>query len=352
MESTTSWEILEFDGTIEITETIRKYFTPVKRQIDASKIINRKGTNSEEYLKRRAKELAKRQNLTYKVKVQRSHTEHGEVFYHKDYSYRDLSARVLFKKPETEISPEEAEILEQFLGDLFAIIALYKEDYWNSTAVNQEDFSSNPFIQDAIEEIKDILNVLKMRDDVNNSELVLRHKDKYGSVIVEETTKINDHYKKEMFDYYTQFKYQNFLHRFELTRFLTPEEKAMNIPIKETPNTILEFDREISLQIGFLEFAKIKPSCTTEFFQLLVDTLVSNMSFDAKLSPLYEFDKMVIRALNSFIEDHAHEKYKKKDKHLLLFSMLRIFGLVPNKQSLQLTGIEDVKEDFIKQIIR
>lgn len=352
MESTTSWEILEFDGTIEITEKIRKYFTPIERQIDASKIITRKGTNSEEYLKRRTEELAKRRNLTYKVKVQRSHTEQGEVFYHKDYTYRDLSARVLFKKPETEISSEEAEILKQFLSDLFAIMALYKEDYWNSTTVNHEDFSSNPFIQDAIEEIKDILNVLKMRDDVNNSELVLRHKDKYGSVIVEETTKINDHYKKEMFDYYTQFKYQNFLHRFELTRFLTSEERAMNIPIKETPNTIPEFDREISLQIGFLEFAKIKPSCTTEFFQLLVDTLVSNMSFDAKLSPLYEFDKMVIKALNSFIEDHAHDKYKKKDKHLLLFSMLRIFGLVPNKQSLQSTGIEDVKEDFIKQIIR
>lgn len=352
MESTTSWEILEFDGTIEITETIRMYFTPIERQIDASKIITRKGTNTEEYLKRRTEELAKRRNLTYKVKVQRSHTEHGEVFYHKDYSYRDLSARVLFKKPETEISSEEAEILKQFLSDLFAIMALYKEDYWNSTAVNHEDFSSNPFIQDAIEEIKDILNVLKMRDDVNNSELVLRHKDKYGSVIVEETTKINEHYKKEMFDYYTQFKYQNFLHRFELTRFLTSEERAMNIPIKETPNTILEFDREISLQIGFLEFSNIKPNCTTEFFQLLVDTLVSNMSFDAKLSPLYEFDKMVIKALNSLIEDHAHEKYKKKDKHLLLFSMLRIFDLVPNKQSLQLTGIEDVKEDFIKQIIR
>lgn len=352
MESTTSWEIIEFDGTIEITETIRKYFTPAKRQIDASKIITRKGTNSEEYLKRRSEELAKRRNLTYKVKVQRSHTEQGEVFYHKDYSYRDLSARVLFKKPETEISSEETEILEQFLSDLFAITALYKEDYWNSTSVNQEDFCSNPFIQDAIEEIKDILNVLKMREDVSNSELVLRHKDKYGSVIVEETTKINDHYKKEMFDYYTQFKYQNFLHRFELTRFLTPEEKAMNIPIKETPNIIPEFDREISLQIGFLEFSNIKPNCTTEFFQLLVDTLVSNMSFDAKLSPLYEFDKMVIKALNSFIEDHAHEKYKKKDKHLLLFSMLRLFGLIPNKQSLQLTGIEDVKEDFIKQIIR
>lgn len=362
MESTTSWEILEFDGAIEITETIRKYFTPIERQIDVSKIITRKGTNSEEYLKRRTEELAKRRNLTYNVKVQRSHTEQGEVFYHKDYSYRDLSARVLFKKPETEISSEEAKILEQFLSDLFAIMALYKEDYWNSTAVNHEDFSSNPFIQRAIEEIKDILNILKMRDDINGSEFILRRKEKiqdknkkgvrYGNVIIEDTTKVNDHYKKEMFDYYAQFKYQNFLHRFELTRFLTPEEKALNIPIKQAPNTIFEFDREISLQIGFLEFAKIKPSCTTEFFQLLVDTLVSNMSFDAKLSPLYEFDKMVIKALNSFIEDHAHEKYKKKDKHLLLFSMLRIFDLVPHKITLQLTGIEDVKEDFIKQIIR
>lgn len=352
MESTTSWETLEFDGTVEITETVRKYFTPITRQIDASKIITRQGINSEEYLKHRKEELTNTRNLKYKLRVQRSHTEQGEVFYHKDYSYRDLSSRVLFKKPEKELSHEEGETLGDFLTNLFSIMALYKEDYWESYSANHEDFSSNPYIQDAIEEIKDILNVLKMSDDFNNSELVLRHKNEYGTVIVEETTKVNDHYKKEMFDYYAQFKYQNFLQRFELTRFLTAEERTLNIPIIKTPNIILEFDREISLQIGFFEFAKIKPSCTTEFFQLLVDTLVNNMSFEAKLSPLYEFDKLVINALNSFIEDHAHQKYKKKDKHFLLFSMLRVFNIVPNKQSLQLTGIEDVKEDFIKQIIR
>ncbi|UXD69157.1 hypothetical protein MUK51_18430 [Sphingobacterium faecium] len=360
MESTTSWETLEFDGTVEITETVRKYFTPITRQIDASKIITRQGINSEEYLKHRKEELANTRNLKYKLRVQRSHTEQGEVFYHKDYSYRDLSSRVLFKKPEKELSYEEGETLEDFLSNLFSIMALYKEDYWQSYYENYDDFSLNPFIQNAIEEIKDILNVLKMRDDINGSEFVLRHREQqqvkdrviYQNVIREETTKVNDHYKKEIFDYYAQVKYQNFLHRFELTRFLTTEEEALKIPIKKAPNTILEFDREISLQIGFLEFSNIKPSCTTDFFQLLVDTLVSNMSFDAKLSPLYEFNKFVVPALNNFIQDQAHEIYKKKDKHFLLFSILRLFDLVPQKHSLELTGIDDVKEDFIKQLIR
>ncbi|WP_293928978.1 hypothetical protein [Sphingobacterium sp. UBA6320] len=352
MEITTSWETLGFDEKIEITETICKYFMPITREIDDSKIITRQGTNSEEYLKQRKKELANTRNLKYKLRVQRSYSEHGEVFYHKDYSYRDLSSRVLFKKPETEISSEEAETLKHFLNNLFSITALYKEDYWQSYYENYDDFSSNPFIQEAIEEVRDIFNVLKMRKDILNSEIVLRHKDKYGAVITDETTKVNDLYKQEAFDYYTQLKYQNFLHRFRLERFLTDQEKALNIPIKKTPNTIYEFDHEISLKIGFMEFSGITPTCTTDFFEKLVTNLVDSMSFSAKLSPLYEFLKLVVPALNSFIHDHAHEKYKKKDKHFLIFSFLRLFDLVPKKQTMDVNGLDDVKEDFIKQLIK
>lgn len=37
MEITTSWETLGFDETIEITETICKYFMPITSEIDVSK---------------------------------------------------------------------------------------------------------------------------------------------------------------------------------------------------------------------------------------------------------------------------------------------------------------------------
>lgn len=122
--------------------------------------------------------------------------------------------------------------------------------------------------------------------------------------------------------------------------------------MKETPNTIWEFDKEISLLIDFMTFSGVTPSCTIDFFEKLVDNLVANMSFNPKLSPLYEFLKLVVPALNNFIRDHAHEKYKKKDKHFLIFSFLRLFDLVPKKQTMDVNGLDDVKEDFIKQLIK
>ncbi len=352
MEVTTSHEILEFNGTIEITELIRKYFTPINRSIDVSKVILRPNVNVEEYLKRREEALNKSRQVTYSLRVEQSHTEDGQTFYHRDYNYKELASLVLFKRPISELSLEDNETLESFLANLFHIMALYKEDYWLSYYENYDDFSSNPFIQEAIEEVRDVFNVLKMREDIIQSELVLRHKNKYGSVIIDETTKVNDIYKEDMFNYYAQYKYQNLLHRFKLTRFLTDEEKALNIPIKENPNTIWEFDKEISLQIDLMTLSGVTPGCTTDFFEKLVDNLVANMSFSPKLSPLYEFLKLVVPALNNFINDHAHEKYKKKDKHFLLFSILRLFNLVPQKHNLDVNGLDDVKEDFIKQLIR
>lgn len=352
MEDTRPYETLEIQGEIEITALLRKYFTPIKLKIDTSTISLPPNIDVNEYLKMREDANNKSRDVDYTLQVQRSFTEEGKLFYHQDYNYRELASKVLFKMSESELSPDESEKLQEFLNNLFRITALYKEDYWQSYYQNYDDFSSNPFIQDAIEEIKDILNVLKMRDDIVNSEIVFRHKDKHGAVITEETTKVNDLYKEETFNYYAQVKYQNFLHRFQLTRFLTEEEKSLNIPIKKTPNTMWEFDKEIAIQIDYMEFFGNNPSCTTAFFEPLVTTLVESMSFSAKLSPLYEFLKLVVPALNNFIEDNAHEKYKKKEKHFLLFSILRVFDLVPNRQNLELNGIDDVKEDFIKQLIR
>lgn len=352
MESTTATEIIEFDGTIEITDLLRKYFTPIPQEIDASKVILRPGVNVEEYLKKREEAINKSRTVFYQLEVLRIHTELEEAIYHKDYDYIEYSSKVLFKRPSKDLSSEETHVLNEFIENLFSIVILFKEDYWDKYFSNFEDFRNYQQESDCIEEVKDILNILKMRDDLPNSEFVLRRRDsKYGTVNIDETTQVNEVFKETMFEYYAQVKYQNFLHRFNLSRFLKPDEASLNIPISEYTN-LPEFDRLVTDCSFILEFKGITPSCTTTYFQQLVDVLIQSTSFHGKLSPLYEFDKLVVKAMNAFIEDHSHEKLKKKDKHFLLFSMLRVFKLVPNRLSLQLSGTEDAKEDFIKQIIR
>src|SRR5690606_5651627 len=204
---------------------------------------------------------------------------------------------------------------------LLDVISLYTEDYWNLIYSQEQEAILYQNLTDAYDEIKDILNVLKMREDLSNSEFVLRHRDEYGSVITDETTQVNEDYKRSMCDYSAQLKYQNFLHRLHLTKYLITKQANLNIPISKS-KTDPKLDKEIEMAIYALHLKGTDPSCTVDYFHKLTDKLADH---HGKYNPLYEFNKLVVPAMNELIEDHAHEKYKKKDKHMLLFSMLRLF---------------------------
>src|SRR5690606_14966136 len=97
----------------------------------------------------------------------------------------------------------------------------------------------------------------------------------------------------------------------------------------------------------------INPSFTSSYFDKLYNLVNDNTHFNTRLTPQYEFLKILVPPLNRFIEDHAIENYRKKDKHMLIFSLLRSFGFVPDKEGLELNGVDiDKKEDFIKQLLR
>lgn len=351
MEITTTWETIEFEKRIEIDELIKRYFQPTTLNIDPERVILRPSVNVEDYIKQKQENHQKYRDISYSLGVQRSHLKDGESFYHKDYDYIELSSKTLFKKSYGELSDDEEFKLNGFLEYLFSLVILYKEDYGSLFSSN-EDFSENDYIRSLIDEIKDLYYLLIKRDNISITEILVRVKDKFGGVITNETARIPETYLEDVFDYYIQVRYQNFLHKFECSRFLTEEERSLNVPIKKDPNKIIEFDREICIKIGNQEFLGVKPSCTSKYFENLIADLEDSFSFSKKLSPMYEFLKLLVPNLNRFIQDHANEKYKKKNKYLLIFAMLRIFNLVPNKDSLSLSGIEDVKEDFIKQLLR
>ncbi|HMR18363.1 MAG TPA: hypothetical protein PKA53_03605 [Sphingobacterium sp.] len=317
---------MNIDGTVSVTDLLSKYFVPPPIDIEIRDF-----------------------EADYVGDLLQIIKENGETYFHPDYDFQEYSSLVLFKKSLDVLSSEEMNELERFINNLLDLIALYTEYHWKFVYSQQQQTILQQDITNANEEIKDILNVLSMCEDLSNSEFTLRHRDEYGSVMTPETTQVNDEYKQTMFDYYAQLKYQNFLHRYKLSRLLTTEETNLNIPIFKN-NIDVATGTDIEMVIFALQQNSINPSCTTAYFQELVSKL---SNYHGKYDPLYEFNKIAVPKMNEFIEDHAHEKYKKKDKHLLLFSMLRIFGYIPDKPKLHvLTGDTDVKEDFIKQLLK
>jgi hypothetical protein len=295
---------------VYFTDLLKKYFAPLPINLNVTDV-----------------------EVNYVADLLQIPSEDGEKCFHPDYDFIEYSSKVLFKKA----------------SNLLDLIILYTEYHWKFIYSQQQQTILQQEITNANEEIKDILNVLSMCDDLSNSEFALRHRDEYGSVITAETTQVNEDYKQTMFDYYAQLKYQNFLHRYKLRSFLTPEETNLNIPIFKN-NIDTSTGTDIEMVIFALQQDGINPNCTTAYFQELVSKL---SNYHGKYDPLYEFNKIAVPKMNEFIEDHAHEKYKKKDKHLLLFSILRIFGYIPDKPKLHvLTGDTDVKEDFIKQLLK
>lgn len=350
MNQQASNETFAISGPINFTGLYSKYFTPLKLEIDYSKA----NPQTEEYLDflRKKEEKSKYQrdvNLTFQMIMVYEEGKPRKPYF--EYDFEEFSSQVLFKKPLSDLDEEQEAKLEEFYNHLLNISALHIEDYWKKIYSRQEE--SNHFVEaiDGINEIEEILTILRMKEDIKNSEMVLRHRDKFGNVIVKETTRVDDVYTEPIFDHYIQIKYQNFLHRYGLKKHITPDEIALNIPIIESLQP-KEFDEPIAYSAFILEIKKIYPSCTIEYFEELKRVVNNNIEVKPKTSPLYEFTKIMLPKLNEFIEDHAHKGYVKKQKHLLLFSILRIFNFVPKKTQLSIVeGTIDAKEDYIKQII-
>lgn len=195
-------------------------------------------------------------------------------------------------------------------------------------------------------------------ENLDAVELYIRVKEKdykgeyNGNVISSETQKITGSELIKVLEPYIKSNYYNFIQTYNLSKFVSKNELKEANSFKNDVQKKESLTSFISEAISILYFDGIKPSFTFQYFDSLY-TLVSNkMQFDTRLNPIYQFAKIVVPALNRFIEDHAMENYRKKHKHMLLFSLLRSFSLIPDRRGLELDGDEDVKEDFIKQLIR
>jgi len=340
-------EEFNLNTTIELTELYKKYFTP----IDINYIPTTENPDLLDKIKTQHEQFRK-VNETFNMVFQ----EAGENLrvYHEDSQIYQLIARLLFKKEYNVLSEDELSGVTQFFNQIIDLIILYKVDYWYKMYSSYQEHISKEGFNEDIEEIHLLKQLIDKWENIQDVELYLRKKDSYGSVIVSETQNIRDEELRKILEPYIKSKYYNFIQEYSLTKYISDEqfkELALYKSDIKKKKTLTWFVSEAIIILYIKE--NITPSFTFSYFEKLYNLLNDNTHFDTKLTPLYEFLKTLVPPLNRFIEDHAINNYKKKDKHMLIFSLLRSFEFVPDKSGLELNGGDiDKKEDFIKQLLR
>jgi len=338
-------EEFAINETIEISDFYKKYFTPIDFSVkskdensETTKIISNQRENNRII------------NETFHMIFEQS--EDGGRYYHDDYRIYELISLVFFKKDLNELPEFELKVVNDLFNQILDIFLLYKVDYWNSYYSQYHESISKAGFNEDIEEIAYLRKLLDKWENISNVEISLRKKDEYGSVIISETQKVIEEDLKLMLEPFIKRKYYDFINTYKLESEISIEEK---LEYKQYPNQVnfkFTLTSFISEAIAILNFEGIKPSISFEYFDSLYTMVHNNTHFETRLKPTYDFLKVVVPALNRFLEDHAIKGFKKKHKHMLIFSLLRSFSFIPDKKGLELNGNEDVKEDFIKQLLR
>lgn len=278
----------------------------------------------------------------------------GDEEFHPDYDIYEYASQVLFKIGKHEIDKEQTEKVVMFVHNLRLLLLLYKADHWDKIFAQLHTRNNGSTLFEEIEEITYLKQLLDKLVNPELSEIVLRKKEgKNGMVDPSESQKIPAEDFNLILLPYAERKYHEFIHRYNAYGYLPLSDiSTIRNSISKLPQQeIAQPNSDISFAIQILSAQNIPPFFTYNYFSKLENHL-NNQIASKKEDPIYEFLKIVVPELNRAIEDNAHPKFKKKDKHLFLFSLLRSSKLLPDRKALELDGIVDVKEDFIKQLLR
>ncbi|MNK21491.1 hypothetical protein D3C87_397470 [compost metagenome] len=349
-----------YDFEVIFDDYFLKYFNPLAIKEETFKFVPLKKKNSKEQPK--TLEEINQEDLE---KQKRSRWVNGDFYiatyvdvdgdeeFHPDYDVYEYASQVLFKIGKHEIDKEQTEKVVMFVHNLRLLLLLYKADHWDKRLGLLYTRDSDLTLFEEIEKITYLKQLLDKLENSENSEMILRRKDEYEIVITSESQKIPAEDFKPILLQYAERKYYEFIHRYNAYGYLplkdisTIRNRISKLPQQE----IAQSNSDISFAMNILSAQNINPFFTYYYFSRL-ESHLNSLIASKKEDPIYEFLKIAAPELNRAIEDNAHPKFKKKDKHLLLFSLLRSSKFLPDRKALELDGIVDVKEDFIKQLLR
>src|SRR5690606_37853188 len=181
-------EECHIDGEVEISDALRKYFTP--NDITYSTVAGSKSSDLLDRIKKQ-REILRIVNVKFRLKY--IEIDEDNVQYLPDYNVYELISSLLFKKKYDDLNEEQEKQVQPFFIKLVQLFILYKADYWDDQLYKFEEHITKEGFNEDIDEVHALKQLLDKWENLSNVEVSIRKKDKYGSVITSESQKVLDH---------------------------------------------------------------------------------------------------------------------------------------------------------------
>ncbi|OOG18313.1 hypothetical protein BWD42_13735 [Sphingobacterium sp. CZ-UAM] len=266
---------------------------------------------------------------------------------------------------------EEILVITRLFEEITAITYLFAKYEWNTyyrhlyesyDAYSETSKSRN--ISNEVEQLKEIINILLMKEHLDRSDATFRLKAENKDVIKENTLKIGleerDLVLTLLLERRIEEWFSKHLSEEDVKFFIRSLNKkhtySKNLPIVQVIKKMNSTTSQAIMKI--FQDEELYPKIELNYLNKLHSEIMENWRWDERASPLNKFNSLIAKTLDRYLSDKSNELNAvfrigmRKQKEHIIFSCLRFFGFVPQNPKLNFDQPSDLKEDYIKDLLK
>ncbi|MEJ5143850.1 hypothetical protein [Sphingobacterium sp. MYb388] len=272
---------------------------------------------------------------------------------------------------------EEVQVIHTLYYEIIAITYLFATYEWSTyfkylyasyqidkKAPNSKFENKGNFISKELEQLKEIINLLQMIKHLDRSDATFRLKSENGDVIKQNTLKIDSEEREVILNLLLAHR----VSKWSLEQLTEEDIKYFNeslnmtfsfaedLPIAQVMKKMNNITSQAIMKI--FQDDGLYPNIELSYMERLFTEATQNWGWDERVSPLNKFNSLIAKTLDRYLTDKSTELSNyfkiglKKQKEHIIFSCLRFFGFVPQNPKLDFDQPFDLKEDYIKDLLK
>ncbi|MEN5086603.1 hypothetical protein ABE426_09050 [Sphingobacterium faecium] len=294
-----------------------------------------------------------------------------------DWNFGDFIQYYFQPLSQRNYTIDEFDVITKMHNEILAITYLFAKYEWSTyfkylytsyqidkKAHNSKFEYTGNFISKEVEQLKEIINLLQMIKHLDRSDATFRLKSENGDVIKHNTLKIDSDEREVILNLLLERR----VSEWSLEQLTEEDIKYFN----ENLNKSFSFSEDLPIAQVMKKMNKITsqaimkifqddglyPNIELSYMERLYTEVTRNWGWDERVSPLNKFNSLIAKTLDRYLTDKSTELSKnfriglKKQKEHIIFSCLRFFGFVPQNPKLDFDQPFDLKEDYIKDLLK
>lgn len=268
-----------------------------------------------------------------------------------DYDIFSNLAVILSAKNFADCNEDEQNIYEKLAIESLCLVSVYFEYDWQFhfsllDKEDSEDVCNRQLVNDEIKMVKDLVKLFKIIENFENSVIKISHKDSNSITI--DGLSLDKISKKKILDIQLNEKLAEFKRDYAYRHFGSTENSETKMADLVTSNSILG----VRMNQG-LEF-----ECSLAYFTALLKQIsIYDKPMNKRARRIFNslVAKALLKYLDMLIEEfNVPHEVKLMDKEFYIFSVFRVYGMIPLKRKNLRTdaGNRDAKENHIRDLLK